>query len=79
MWKSQDSGFFDNKSLVDALNSGRNVDDKRLRIDIAVLWGMLERREVTEVAWVDASGQLADCLTKKGASPERLQAAISKN
>lgn len=71
--------FVDNKSLVDSLHSSRSVDDKRLRIDIAVLRGMLERGEVAEVAWVDASGQLADCLTKKGASPERLRAAISND
>ena len=70
--------FVDNKSLVDNLSSGGNVEDKRLRIDIAVLRGMLESGEIAEVAWVDASGQLADCLTKKGASPEQLRAAISK-
>lgn len=71
--------FTDNKSLVDALHSCRSVEDRRLRIDIAVLCDMLERGEVTEVAWVDTSGQLADCLTKKGASTERLRAAVGQN
>ena len=59
--------FTDNKSLVDALYSCKGVEDMRLLIDIAVLCDMLEH-EVTEVAWVDTIGQLADCLTKKGAS-----------
>ena len=36
----------DNKSLVDALSSSKQVDDKRLRIDIAVLDDMLERKEI---------------------------------
>ncbi|KAG0710632.1 Retrovirus-related Pol polyprotein from transposon RE1 [Chionoecetes opilio] len=71
--------FTDNKSLVDALHSCRCVEDRRLRIDIAVLCDMLERVEITEVAWVDKSGQLADCLTKKGASTERQRAAVGRN
>lgn len=69
----------DNKSLVDALHSCKNVDDRRLRIDIAVLRDMLERGEIGEVSWVDTSQQLADCLTKKGASTERLRAAVSRD
>lgn len=71
--------YVDNKSLVDALHSYKNVDDRRLRIDIAVLRDMLERGEIGEVSWVDASQQLADCLTKKGASTERLRAAVSRD
>ena len=71
--------FVDNKSLVESLHSSRSVEDRRLRIDIAVLRDMLERGEVAEVAWVDASGQLADCLTKKGASTGQLRAVISKD
>lgn len=71
--------YTDNKSLVNALHSCRSVEDKRLRIDIAVLRDMLEHGEIAEVAWVDSSAQLADCLTKKGASTERLRAAVGLN
>ncbi|KAK3874883.1 hypothetical protein Pcinc_020202 [Petrolisthes cinctipes] len=71
--------FVDNKSLVDALYSSRSVEDRRLRIDIAVLQDMLERGEIDGVSWVDTSQQLADCLTKKGASTERLRAAVSRD
>ena len=69
--------YVDNKSLVDALQSCKNVEDRRLRIDIAVLRDMLERREVEEVSWVNTSMQLADCLTKKGASSRHLRTAVS--
>ncbi|KAK3874911.1 hypothetical protein Pcinc_020228 [Petrolisthes cinctipes] len=69
--------FVDNKSLVDALYSSRSVEDRRLQIDIAVLQDMLERGEIDGVSWVDTSQQLADCLTKKGTSTERLRAAVS--
>ena len=68
----------DNKSLVDALSSSKQVDDKRLRIDIAVLDEMLEKKEINNVSWVDSSSQLADCLTKRGASTEKLRAALYK-
>ena len=68
----------DNKSLVDALSSSKQVDDKRLRIDIAVLDDMLERKEINQVSWVDTKCQLADCLTKRGASTEKLRAVLYK-
>ncbi|XP_076049720.1 uncharacterized protein LOC143030456 [Oratosquilla oratoria] len=69
--------FVNNKSLVDALYSCRSVDNKRLRTDLAVLRDMLEQGEIAEATWVETSQQLADCLTKKGASTERLRAAVS--
>ena len=68
----------DNKSLVDALSSSKQVDDRRLRIDIAVLDEMLEKKEIHNVFWVDTTSQLADCLTKRGASTEKLRAALYK-
>ena len=64
--------FVDNKSLVDALHSSHRVEDKRLRIDVAVLQDMLSREEVTSVKWVNTEDQLANCLTKRGASSLRL-------
>lgn len=57
----------DNKSLVEALHSCKTIDDKRLRIDIAVLRDMLERNKIVEVTWVETSQQLADCLTIRAA------------
>ena len=68
----------DNKSLVDALSSSKQVDGKRLRIDIAVLDDMLERKEIDQVSWVDTKWQLADCLTKRGASTENLRTVLYK-
>ena len=70
--------FVDNKSLVDALSSSKQVEDRRLRIDIAVLDDMIEKKEINHVAWVDTCNQLADCLTKRGASTEKLRLAIYK-
>jgi len=71
--------FTDNKSLLDTLNSSKNVDDRRLRIELAVLQDMLHKGEINKVSWVDSSHQLANCLTKRGASAEHLRAAISRD
>ena len=68
----------DNKSLVDSLHSSKNVEDRRLRIDLAVLQDMLLRKEIADVSWVATGLQLADCLTKRGASTAKLLEAISR-
>ena len=70
--------YVDSKSLVDALSSSKQVDNRRLRIDIAVLDDMLEKKELSTVSWIDTKNQLADCLTKRGASTEKLRAAVYK-
>ena len=67
----------DNKSLVDVIDSKKNVDDKRLRIDIAVLKDMLERKEISTIQWVSTTMQLANSLTKLGAPAGQLRAAVS--
>ena len=68
----------DNKSLCEALSSSKQIEDKRLRIDISVLDDMRARGEIDTVEWVPTSHQLADCLTKRGVSTERLQFALSR-
>jgi len=61
----------DNKSLLQAINSTHLVQEKRLRIDISAIKEVVETECVT-VTWVPGVSQLADCLTKKGASPHSL-------
>ena len=60
--------IIDNKSCVTALNSTSNVDDKRLRIEIAEIKEMIANKVIKDVRWVKGSEQLADPLTKQGAS-----------
>lgn len=64
--------YVDNKSVVEAIYSTKMVDDRRLRIDIAAIKQYLVRREVDAVRWVPGDDQLANCLTKKGASGKQL-------
>ena len=60
--------YVDNKSVIDALNSTKLVDDKRLRIDIAAINESLSRNEVKDIRWCPGKYHLADCMTKRGAS-----------
>ena len=58
----------DNRSCVDAILSTSLIDDKRLRIEMGMLKTMLKNREIDQITWVQGSEQLADALTKRGAS-----------
>lgn len=64
--------YVDNKSVVEALYSTKMVGDRRLRIDIAAIKQSLARKEVAVVRWVPGDDQLANCLTKRGASRRQL-------
>ena len=70
--------FVDNKSLVDNLYSTKLVEDKLIRSPMAVLKDLLERQEVASVTWVRAARQIADALTKRGASVDLLLSAIAE-
>ena len=64
--------FVDNRSLVDALYSTKLVQDKHLRINIAVLRDMISKTDVHSVEWVQSTKQIANALTKRGASLDLL-------
>ena len=68
----------DNKSLVDALRSLKKVDNKYLRINITSLKERIQKGEISSVEWIDTRKQLANCLTKKGASLITLLKAITR-
>ena len=58
----------DCKSLHDALKSTKQVGEKRLRLEIRGIKQLMEKNIVKEVKWQTSHTQLADCLTKRGAS-----------
>ena len=64
--------YTDSKSLVDHIQTCKITQDSRLRVDIARLREMVQLGEVS-VQWVDSSKQIADSLTKAGASSVRLR------
>ena len=70
--------YTNRKSLFDALNSKKNVTEKRLRIDIALLREMMDLKIITKLHCIDSQSQLANVLTKKGASTKELLDTIRK-
>ncbi|CAC5390512.1 unnamed protein product [Mytilus coruscus] len=68
--------YIDNKSVVEAVYSTKLVDDKRLRIDIAAIAESLASKEVNNIKWCPGDKQLANCMTKFGASSYELLQVI---
>ena len=70
--------YSDSKSLVDSVYSSKTLEDNRLKIDICVLRDYLRLGEIESIEWVDTKQQLADSLTKSGASAENLLEVLSR-
>ena len=62
----------DNKSLAQVVSVVTAVDDKRLRVDIACLREAVEKETVSGFYWVPSQFNLANPLTKQGASNKHL-------
>ena len=71
--------YTDNKCIVTALDSTKQIDNKRLRLDILVLKDMIRKGNISKISWVKADDQLADCLTKRGVNTANLRKQLSRN
>ena len=67
----------DNKSLFDAANTCKTISDIRLRVEMSIVREMLDRGEI-KLSWIKSTDQLADVLTKSGASSSPLLEVIEK-
>ena len=63
--------FTDNDSLVSTLKTANLVSDRSLRVEMSRLRQMVSREQIS-VSWVSGALQLADSLTKRGASTLKL-------
>ena len=70
--------YTDSKSLFDAIHTTNLMIDKRMRVDIASLREMYENNEVS-FHWLESKYQIADVLTKKGASKSNLLDVLAKS
>ena len=61
----------DNSSLMETLHVTKLIKDMRLHVDIGRLREMVQQNEIL-IEWIDGRLQLADVLTKAGASAARL-------
>ena len=64
--------YIDNHQLYQSVYSIRPIQDKGLRTEIALLREMINKKEITKINWIENKYQIADCLTKYGASSEKL-------
>nr|XP_039252849.1 uncharacterized protein LOC120330085 [Styela clava] len=69
----------DNRSLHDAIKSIKQVQDRRLRIEVAMLKEMMSNKKITRIRWCNSEQPLADNLTKKGSSSSSLLDIIQCN
>ena len=60
--------YIDNRSVMDAVYSTKQVDDKRLRLDLGAIRESVNRGEITAIRWCPGSAQIANCMTKRGAA-----------
>ena len=65
----------DNKSLYDTTHAKKPTNDKRLRVDIAGIKEMLDLKQI-DIKAIPGKEQLADILTKRGASPHSLLSVL---
>ena len=64
--------FSGNQQLYDSVYSIRPIQDKRLRTEIALLREVINKKKITKIDFIENKYQIADCLTKYGASSEKL-------
>ena len=64
--------YTDYKSLNDTINSTKTLPEKQLQKNICIIRETIEKQEVKQITWCDSRSQLADCLTKVGASCNKL-------
>ena len=76
--KPKIEAFIDNNDAYEAVYSLKQEMKGHLRIDIGCIKEMVAEKEVESVTWIPASLQLADCLTKRGASTKALVRTLNK-
>ena len=62
----------DNKSLVHAVHTSTSVENKRVQISISSLREMVNDGDIFQFRWIETSKQVANALTKAGASTDYL-------
>ena len=64
--------YVDNNDLYQAIHSEKLVTEKRLRIELNALKELLNSGELSNINWVQTEYQLANVLTKMGASGQNI-------
>ena len=68
----------DNSCMYDSVHSTTQILDKRLRIEMAILREMLNKKELSSISWIPTEVQVADALTKKGVPSFKILGYVSE-
>ena len=68
----------DNSSLMETLHTIKLIKNMCLRVEIGWLQEMVQQNEIL-IEWIDGTFQLADVLTKAGASAVRLVGVLESS
>ncbi len=66
----------DSKSLIESLNSTKQVDEAPMRLNVARLKDMRDKGDILEFKWVPTEDMLADSLTKQRVDPAVLKKVL---
>ena len=69
--------FIDNDDCYKAIYSSKQMVKGRIAIDMGSIKDMVEKKEVEHIAWIQKEYQLADSLTKHGASTRTLRTTLN--
>jgi hypothetical protein len=67
----------DSKTLLDSLNSSKQIDEKTIRHLIAWMKQQVEQKTISRIDWVCSSEQHADVFTKKNAKTDSILNIVS--
>ena len=67
----------DSKTLYHAVKSSKQIAYKWLSLDLVIIKEKCENKEIKNIIWITKEKQIADSLTKKGASSEKLIQGLS--
>jgi len=65
--------FTDNKPLEQSIRSTKQVQERRLRVDIGEVQRLIEEKEIGDIKWIPSEDMLGDGLTKRDKNCEKLR------
>ena len=68
----------DNNDLYRAIYSEKHVTERRLRIEINSFKQLIENKDIASINWIQTEKQIANVLTKNGASGQNILNSFSK-
>merc|ERR1712240_146165 len=70
--------YVDNNDLYQAIYSKKHVTKRRLRIEINSFKQLIENKDIVSINWIKTEKQIANVLTKNGASGQNILDCFAK-